>query len=317
MHPSSLAHFDAQAIQQAMPMARAIDAVADAFRATSLKRLTQPPRMRVSLPKGDTLLMPAFLDSDTPSARAYTIKIVSIFPENPTQGLPTCPGLLICLDPDTGVPQALMDAHALTTLRTGAAGGLSAKMLSREDSTVLTCIGCGDQARGQIEGILAVRPIQTIHLVGRNEDRARPLLSWLQVQSVNFDFSTEADEAVTKADIVACATSSSTAVFSASAVRPGTHVISVGSYRADMAEVPAETVQSARVFVDQIEAAQNEAGDLLKANVKPTMELGQLLLEQVPGRENLEQVTFFKSVGLAAQDAAVAQRILTEAATTE
>ena len=300
-----------------MPMSGAIEAVADAFAAISLKRLTQPARMRISLPKGDTLLMPAFLDSDTPSARAYTIKIVSIFPENPKQGLPTCPGLLVCLNPDTGVPLALMDAHALTTLRTGAAGGLSAKVLSREDSTVLTCIGCGDQARGQIEGILAVRPIHRIHLVGRDKGRAKPLLDWLATQSVTFDFTTDADDAVTQADIVACATSSSTPVFSASAVRAGTHVISVGSYRADMAEVPAEVVQTARVFVDQMEAAQHEAGDLLKANVKPTMELGQVLLEQVPGRENAEQVTFFKSVGLAAQDAAVAQRILTESSTAE
>lgn len=300
-----------------MPMSGAIEAVADAFMATSLKRLTQPARMRVSLPKGDTLLMPAFLDSDTPSARAYTIKIVSVFPENPKHGLPTLPGLLVCLDPDTGVPQALMDAHALTTLRTGAAGGLSAKVLSREDSMVLTCIGCGDQARGQIEGILAVRPIQTIHLVGRDKDRAKPLLDWLAAQAVTFNFTTDADEAVAQADIVTCATSSSTPVFSASAVRAGTHVISVGSYRADMAEVPAEVVQTARVFVDQIEAAQNEAGDLLKAHVKPTMELGHVLLDQVPGRENAEQVTFFKSVGLAAQDAAVAQRILTESLTAE
>ena len=100
-------------------------------------------------------------------------------------------------------------------------------------------------------------------------------------------------------------------MFSAAAVRAGTHLISVGSYRADMAEVPAEAVQTARVFVDQIEAAQTEAGDLLKANVKPTMELGQVLLEQVTGRQNAEQVTFFKSVGLAAQDAAVARCILT------
>ena len=297
-------------------MASAIEAVADAFVATSLNRLTQPARMRVSLPKGDTLLMPAFLDSDTPSTRAYTIKIVSIFPENPNQGLATCPGVLICLDPETGVPRAMIDAHALTVLRTGAAGGLSAKVLSREDSTVLTCIGCGDQARGQIEGILAVRPIQTVHLVGRDRDRAKPLLDWLASQSVAFEFTTDANEAVPQSDIVACATSSSTPVFSASAVRAGTHVISVGSYRADMAEVPAKIVQTARVFVDQIEAAQNEAGDLLKADVKPTLELGQVLLEQVPGRENAEQVTFFKSVGLAAQDAAVAQRILAQSQTT-
>lgn len=260
--------------------------------------------------------MPAFLESDTPSERAYTIKIVSIFSENPSQGLPTCPGLLICLDPDTGVPQAMMDAHSLTVLRTGAAGGLSAKVLSREDSTVLTCIGCGDQARGQVEGILAARPIQKIHLVGRSKHRAKRLLEWLATQSVAFDFTTDADKAVTQSDIVACATSSSTPLFSASAVRAGTHVISVGSFRADMAEVPAETVRTARVFVDQIEAAQNEAGDLLKAGVKPTLELGQVLLKQVPGRENAEQVTFFKSVGLAAQDAAVAQRILAKSQTT-
>jgi len=298
----------AKRIRQSLSMSDAIDLVARAFIAVSRDEVDMPQRLRLDLGKGDALVMPANL----PAELACSIKIVSVFPENGARGLPTCSGALMLLNGTTGGIEALMDAHTLTTLRTGAAGGLAAKWLAREDATKLACFGAGDQAAAQIEAVLTVRDIACIDLFTPTPDRSDALAAHLRnaYPAVEVNVNRDPAKIVPTSDIVVAATTSMTPVFEARWIQPGTHVTGVGSYRADMAELPAHLLQQARVFVDSRRAAAQEAGDLLQAGVTPDAELGEVVLGRSPGRTSSSQITVFKSVGLAAQDAAIARAVL-------
>jgi ornithine cyclodeaminase/alanine dehydrogenase-like protein (mu-crystallin family) len=295
-------------VKAALSMRDAIQVMRSAFGQFSAGKAVAPLRSGLHTEKGVTLLMPAYLQE----SRDLAIKIVSVYGKNPEIGLPTVTATVTVLDPDTGMPVAFMDGQSLTALRTGAAGGLAADLLSRKDARRVVLFGAGVQGRSQLRAAMAVRPIEKVSVVDHNEERAKDLAgeirTWPDAPEVTIPFSIR--DAVHAADIVLAATTSTTPVFDGNDLKPGTHVTGVGAFTPDMQEIDENTVRRARVIVDSREACLAEAGDIIKSRAHIDAELGDIVNGQSPGRQNQEEVTFFKSVGLAAQDAAAASAVL-------
>jgi len=300
-------------VQAALAMPDAIEAMREAFIALSAGRATVP--MRGALPSADGILltMPSQLDD------GWVVKIVGVNPGNAALGLPTVHAMLLVMDAATGVPQALMDGHALTAIRTGAASGLATDLLARPDAVTLGVIGAGVQARTQIEAVCAVRPIREIRVYSRSG--AQALADEIKDSyGARIVVASSAAEALAGADVIVAATTSQTPVIHAADVQAGAHINGVGSFRPTMQEVAADMVVKARVFVDQRAAAWAEAGDLiiprdqgLIAEDHIVGEIGEVAAGQIAGRTSPDEITFFKSVGNAAQDNVVARRVLAAA----
>ena len=289
-------------------MPAAIDAVAAAYAQLAAGKATMPLRSRFHTPNGVTLLMPAHLhESDD-----FAVKIVSVYEGNPTLDLPTVTATVLVLDPLTGIPRALMEGDRLTALRTGAAGGVAARHLARTDATVVALFGAGAQARAHLEAVTAVRSIERILIVdpvaGAARGLAEEIARWPEAPEVIVDDSPR--KAVSQADIVLAATTTMTPLFDGRDLKPGTHVTGVGSFKSDMQEIDAATIARARVVVDQREAAMAEAGDIILGKAVIDAEIGEIVNGTRPGRQNDDEITFFKSVGLAVQDAATAAAAL-------
>ena len=302
----------AQDIQQALTMPAAIASMRSAFAELARGQAQSPQRLVIDTGSGVALFMPAFLSQ----SKALAQKIVSVFPQNPARGLPTINGLVIVLDAETGEPAALMDGGKLTSIRTGAASGLATDLLARADSRILALIGAGGQAYDQVRAVMAVREIEEVRIASRSGHSAARLAQQLQDEGIAAR-AVDVRTAVQGADIITTATTSTTPVFLDADIAPGTHINLVGAYTPQMQEAPAATIMRARVFVDDVMAAAHEAGDIIKpirANLYSTKELagtlGELVLGQVQGRLTNEDITVFKSVGLAIQDAAAAQAAL-------
>ncbi len=295
-------------VKKALPMAEAIEIMKDAFGQLSSGRATVPLRTPVDTEKGVSLVMPAYLHA----SKSLAVKVVSVYGGNPDKGLPAVNATVLVLDPETGMPRAFMEGDALTALRTGAGGGLAAALLSRGDAAVVAMFGAGVQARAQLQAVMSVRKITRVMILDRSGRSGKRLASevagWPEAPAV--DVSATAREAVRGADIVIAATNSATPLFDGNDLRPGTHVTGVGSFRRDMQEIDAVTVQRARVVVDSREACRAEAGDLLIPGIAPDAEIGEIVNGTAPGRQDDEEITFFKSVGVAAQDAAAASAVV-------
>ena len=261
-----------------------------------------------------SLFMPAhLLESGHAGA-----KVVSVNPGNVALDLPVIHAVVLVLDVRTGRPTALMDGTWLTALRTGAVGGLAADLLARRDAKTVALFGAGVQARTQLQAVRCVREITDVRVVSPSGASADRLVAEVTgVRAVRVD---DPNEAIAGADIIITATNSPTPVFDGSQVQPGTHVTGVGSYTLDMREVDTALVQRARIIVDQREAVMEEAGDIVgpirDGVVDETVivaEIGEVVVGRVQGRTADSEITFFKSVGNAVQDVAVAARVLAAA----
>jgi ornithine cyclodeaminase (EC 4.3.1.12) len=281
--------------------------------------IDNPHRTVLDFPerRASILYMPSALAAEGFAA----VKVVSIFPENPKVGKRTTRGVILLNETETGEPLALLDASYLTRLRTGAASAIATDHLAKPSASVLAVIGCGKMAEEQVTGILCVRKIGSILLYNRTEERAWQFARRIEEKLEDFSGTIQvvgsADEAIEQADIVICATRSCTPVFSGKRLRPGTHVNGIGSYLPHMQEVDEETVlRSSKIVVDTLEGAREEAGDLIIPAKKGLWdfrkvhgELGELAAGKIPGREREEEITFFKSVGIAFFDLAVASAV--------
>lgn len=301
-------------VRASVDMSAAIEAMRGAFAALADGSAIVPLRLPLETEHGVSLFMPAHMTASGSTGA----KIVSVNPGNTELGIPVIQAVVLVLDPQTGRILALMDGTWLTALRTGAIGGLAADLMSREDSSTVALFGAGVQARTQLEAVRCVRPIEEVRVVsssGRTADGLVAELDGLEARRVD-----DPSEAIERADIIIVATSSSTPVFDGSRVAPGTHVTGVGSFTAEMREVDTALVTRARVVVDQREAVLAEAGDIagpiadgvLDESVM-SAEIGEIVLGRAPGRTSPEEITFFKSVGNAVQDVAVAALVLERA----
>ena len=303
-------------VRRALPMRQAIEAMKGAFAQLSTGRADVPLRVALNVPRhhGVTLFMPAYLADDDQMA----IKIVSIFDDNPAQGLPLIHALVVVVDATTGRPAAVMDGTYLTALRTGAASGAATDLLAREETHVVAVFGAGAQGHTQLEAVCAVRPIQEVWIHDVAPGRAAAYAAEMSQQlSLTVRAAETPAEAVRQADVICTATTSTRPVFADTDVRPGTHVNAIGAYTPQMQEIPAETVVRAKVVIDHRKASLAEAGDLLLPLRQGLMtedhiyaELGEIAAGLKPGRTSPEEVTLFKSVGVAVQDVAAASAVL-------
>ena len=308
--------FSAEDVRSIVSMRDAIDAVREGFIALSTGQASVPVRGSMAVDGNTTLTMPAYIHG----SRVSMVKVISVYPDNGRLNLPTVLGMVLVLDAKTGVPLALIDGAALTALRTGAASGLATDLLALPDAKTLAVIGAGKQARTQVEAICAVRPIQQIHVYSPHHAAAfaEELRDHYQVDVVA---AVDLAEALHGAQIVVAATNSATPVVTlkdlqAGVQQAGVHINGIGSYRPDMQEVAADVVQRAKIVVDHRASVWQEAGDLIIPRDQGLIdegsvhaEIGEIATGLRPGRTSADEITFFKSVGNAVQDAAVAERV--------
>lgn len=299
-------------VRTALPMSKAIDAMRHAYGQLSAGTAIAPPRQHITSDKGITLIMPAYL----PKRSEFGIKVVSVYDENPEINLPRITATVLVLDPETGAPKAFMDGSSLTAIRTGAGGGLAADLLARQDSKTVGLFGAGVQARTQLQAVMEVRKIECVNLISRSqktaENIATEISNWTDPPKVNL--ATYPQEVVENADIVICATTSATPLFDGNSLKSGTHITAVGTFVPEKREVDTATVTRAnRIVVDSREACLEEAGDLIIPNAQIDAEIGEIVNGDKQGRQSEGEITFFKSVGVAVQDAVAASVVLKEA----
>jgi alanine dehydrogenase len=310
-------------ILRALPMAEMIEATKEAYAALSSGLALVPQRIHLSIPphNGMSLFMPAYLQHQDHEALA--VKTVSVFPGNTARGLPIIHGLVLVLEPDTGVPVALLEGGSLTAIRTGAASGAATDILARKDSRVAAIFGAGVQGRTQLEAICTVRQIKKVLVYDPHNKAALEFMTDMAGQGPIPEDIQQTDspmEAVSVADIICCATTSDEPVFEDQYLKPGVHINGVGSYTPEMQEIPPQTLARAALFVDSRSAALSEAGDIIKPIKEEFFdedhiraELGEIINRDLPGREDQDTITVFKSVGIAVQDAAAARLALKNA----
>ncbi len=309
-------------VRRALPMTEAIAAMKQAYAALSAGQAQVP--LRTHLPvaphEGALLLMPAFVQGE-PDALA--VKVVSLFAHNPAQGLPLIHAVVLLLEAETGRPLALLEGSMLTAIRTAAAAAAAADLLVRRDCRVGALFGAGAQAQAQLEAMCTIRPLQTIWIYDPNPGRVAALIAEMAGQGpIPTDLRPAASpqQAVAAADLVVTATTSQTPVFAHADLKPGVHISAIGSYTPQMQEIPAETMRQALIVVDSRSASLAETGDLIQPIAAGLFtadhihaELGEIVLGQRPGRTDESQITCFKSVGIAVQDAVAAHLALRNA----
>lgn len=300
-------------IVQALPMPDAIEGMNQAFIQLSLGQANMPLRSRVPADKDGTMLvMPAYLSQTNDLA----VKVVSVFPNNTAQNLPIIYSAVTVFDPSTGKPLAVMEGGTLTAIRTGAGSGAATDVLARQDSKVVAIIGSGVQAKTQLEAVCAIRDIERVFVYSRTISNAEKFAEDMKgVGRIpnNILVAQSPTEAIKNADIVCAATTSNVPVFDGHHLKAGVHINGVGSYTPQMQEIDEYTLQQALITVDSRESVLAEAGELIIAinneSISKTdihAEIGDILSGTKTGRQSNDQITFFKSCGVAVQDAIAA-----------
>jgi ornithine cyclodeaminase len=276
------------------------------FRDLAEGRILQPLRSLMWLPDRSGLLgmMPGYAQGPN----IIGIKLITIFHANGAAGLPSHQGIVILFEATHGQPVLLLDAHALTAIRTAAASALATRLLAREDATTLAIIGTGEQAERHIESISLVRPINTIYCWGRNPEHAKTLRDRLAIR-YPIQLAPTAQAAVEAADIICTVTSAAQPIVEGRWLKPGTHLNVVGSCTPNNREVDSNAIQHSSLFTDRYESLFKEAGDFLIPKQEGLItedhvkgELGEILTGARPGRRNADEITLFKSLGIAAED---------------
>jgi alanine dehydrogenase len=300
--------FDADALRQALPSARLVEALRDAFRTGATTPTRHHHRVAVpGAPDATLLLMPSWIEG-----RYAGVKIVSVFPGNAARGVDSVQGSYILLSAETGAPLAVLDGRMLTLRRTACASALAATYLARDDASRLLMIGTGALAPHLIEAHAAVRPIREIAIWGRDRAKAEALAAKLSRDGLPAAAASDLEAAIRAADIVSCATLSRTPLVRGEWLRPGQHVDLVGSYAPDMREADDAAIARARVYIDS-PAAIHESGDLCQpiangvlAESRIVGGLAELAGGHAAGRAGADEITLFKSAGTAIEDLAAA-----------
>jgi ornithine cyclodeaminase/alanine dehydrogenase-like protein (mu-crystallin family) len=311
---------DAADVEQLLTMDECIELMAQTLAELAAGNFHQPLRMVVRPPKAIGLLglMPAYRMSNP---ALYGLKAICVFPENPKLGKDAHQGSVMLFSGETGELLSLMNASAITGIRTAAVSGVATRLLARPDAARLAIIGSGVQARSHLAAIACVRDIQSTRVVSRNRQHAE---EYALTMREHFSFPIEPVESVKEAldgaDIIVTATNSHQPVIDRRWISPGTHINAVGTHSAASREIDGATMAAARVFVDRRESAINEAGDYVLALQEGLIteenivgEIGEVLTGTKPGRQTLDEITLFKSLGLAVEDLACAQYLFGKA----
>jgi ornithine cyclodeaminase len=297
----------AQEIAGALAWPALIERIAATFR----QGVEAPPRHHHAMhrPDGEAtmLIMPAW-----ETAGYIGMKMVNVFPQNASAGLPAISGLYILCEGLHGTPLACLDGSALTSWRTAAASALAARELARQDASSLLVVGTGKLAPRLIEAHAAVRPVRKVRIWGRNADKSAALARRFR-DRFDCEAVTDLESAVQAADIISCATLSTEPLIRGEWLQPGSHLDLVGAFRPTMRETDGQCLTRSEVFVDTYAGAMGEAGDILHAinegafrQTDIRAELAELLQGARAGRTNNDAITLFKSVGASLEDLAAA-----------
>ena len=287
-----------------------IDVLDAAMRSVSQRDVVIPLRQWMAVPgsNGKLGLMPGYLGAP----RSFGVKIVSKYPRTPDSPYGSHAGGILLFDAEEGIPVALLDGSEVTAIRTAAASALATHVLARKDAKTLAILGTGLQARHHIAAIQCIRSVEHVLIWGRNRDRAAAFLDKLNAPAtIKRECVDHPEDAVSCADIVCTVTSSQTPILMGSWLRPGTHVNLVGAAVRSSAEADNDVVARSKFFVDHLDSAMEQAGELLNAIEQGRItqshvagEIGQVLDGAIAGRAEDSDITVYKSLGIAAQDLA-------------
>ena len=300
---------DEHDVRRLLPMDECIDVMAEALAALARGEVHNPLRFVVRPPGEASLmgLMPAHRGGESP---LYGLKAIAIFPGNSARGLDSHQGIVALFDGETGATRALLNAGAITAVRTAAVSGVATRLLAREDARTLAILGAGIQGQSHLDAMRAVRDFDRIVVWSRTPGR---------IDGV--EESASAEEAVRDADVIVTATSATEPILERAWLKPGVHINAVGSSIPTTRELDTATMRDAALFVDRRESTVNEAGDFLfpqrEGAIGPEhirAEIGELLTGAGEGRRSAEELTVFKSLGLAVEDLAAAEHVLRRAA---
>jgi alanine dehydrogenase len=309
MHVLVLSQSD---IAQLLPMRECIDVMADALSGLTRGAAILPLRQVLRLPDGKSAfaVMPAYLAQPT----ALGAKVITVFPDNHGTAFDSHQGVVLLFEAEHGSLAAVMDASSITAIRTAAVSGLATRVLAREDATELAILGTGVQARTHLEAVRVVRRVGRVRVWSRSRDAVRAFADReSRRHGLQIEPASSAREAVEGADIVCTVTASREPVLAGEWLRDGAHVNAVGASLPIARELDTAAMTRARLYVDRRESALNEAGDFLIPRREGAIgddhivgEIGEVLLDRVPGRRNPHELTVFKSLGLAVEDVAAA-----------
>lgn len=306
-------------IEKLISINEAIDVVRNVFMEMKDENNNSLERSVIEVNEGHLLCMPFYL----PEEGKLGAKIIAVFPKARKKEGKTISGIVILCSAETGRTLCLMDAESITSLRTGAISAVASDILSRKASRVLSLFGAGVQGRAQVEALIVVRRIEKVKIFDINFEKARALAEELKKrhrrQSEFYSVSSP-EEAVADADIIVTATTSCRPVFDGNLVKEGAHVIAIGSFTPQCRELDDALLSRAKIVVDSYAQSLKEAGDIIIAMSNNSIresniygELKELIKGEKKGRESEEEITVFKSVGLAIQDAALAHKVFEKA----
>ena len=295
-------------IASLLPMEECIDVMEKMFRSLTAGECLQPLRNIMRLPDGSGVL--GMMPGHAAKLGVMGIKVISVFHANKEAGFPSHQGIVMLFDAKNGQPLMLFDALEITAIRTAAASAVATKLLSRENSATLAIIGSGEQAQRHIEAMLLVRNIKHINLWSRNENNAKHLVNELSAEyNIPIHIKKNVQQAVEHADIICTVTASKEPVVMGDWIAAGTHINAVGSSTAATRELDTTAIVRSKLFTDRYESLFNEAGDFLIPKKEGAVtdehakaEIGEVLSGTKKGRENDEEITVFKSLGIAAED---------------
>jgi ornithine cyclodeaminase len=304
LESASLPYVSAADVERLLPYGDAVDELRVAFGET---RAETPERIRIEVPGGELLLMPAF------GREGIGVKLVTVHAYDPQPPHPRVQGVYVLFSPDGLAPELVVDGAALTERRTAAVSALATLCLARETASRLVVFGAGRQARAHIDAICAVRPVKSVAIVGRSPDPARRLADELGDRGLPAEVASA--DVVAGADIICTCTPSTLPLFDDRWLTPGVHINAIGAYREDMRELPAATLARALLTVEDRGAALVEAGDIIQAIAERAIgpdhiagDLAELARGDV-ARSSPQQVTLFKSVGIADEDLVLVRMI--------
>ena len=289
---------DERAVRDLLSMEELIPAMAKAMDDLSSGKVVQPGRVMLPVAEhqGFLGLMPAY-------GGALGAKLVAFYPNN--QGIPSHHAMIVLFKPETGEPLVTMDGRLITEMRTAAVSAVATRLLARPEASVLGILGSGVQARSHLAALRLVRTIREVRVWSPRN--AAAFAREFGVRAVP-----TAEEAVRGSDIVVVATSSQTPVLSGAWLAPGTHINAVGAPRPTWRELDDDALRKARLYVEQREAATRESGDVIAAG-KIFAEIGEVVAGSKPGRQSADEITLYKSVGVAVQDIVSAELVYRKA----
>jgi ornithine cyclodeaminase/alanine dehydrogenase len=302
-------------VKSVLTMKDTIEVVEEAFRQLSLGNVVQPTRPTIRVPAHRALInaMPAYIGG----VEALGVKWVGGYLGNPALGLPVIQALIILNDGTNMTTLSVMNGTYITAVRTGAASGVATRLLARDDAATAGIIGAGVQAKTQLEAVAAVRPIREARVYDVMPEAADRYAAEMSRQlGIPVLRAETAEGAVRDMDVICAASTSKTPVVLGAWLKPGAHINGVGSHSVDARELDTEAIVRSKVVVDTTDAALAEAGDLLDPIKEGAItadhihaELGDIITGKKPGRVSDQEITLFKSQGIAIQDVATAQLV--------